>query len=133
MGYRKCYGERLGCLVHLFKGGAPRVVALAAQANTPVFFLQSFFFWGYFLKRKSDIGVLISINSATDYRNHFPFIHFFFDEASAKKKFPKRNAVFCANAARAVAFAKIDAKQQWVCANNVRDKSKFEQLIQQIL
>jgi len=23
-----------------------------------------------------------------------PFIHFFFDEISAKKKFPKRNAVF---------------------------------------
>ena len=36
-------------LHRFFKSGRPRGVS----AKTPVFFLQSFFFWGYFLKRKS--------------------------------------------------------------------------------
>jgi len=37
---------------------------------------------------------LVSKDSATNYYDFLPFIHFFFDEISAKKKFPKRNAVF---------------------------------------
>ena len=42
-------------LHRFFKSGRLRGVS----AKTPVFFLQSFFFWGYFLKRKSVIDVLI--------------------------------------------------------------------------
>jgi hypothetical protein len=42
-------------LRRFFKSDRPRGVS----AKTPIFFLQSFFFWGYFLKRKSDKKVLI--------------------------------------------------------------------------
>jgi hypothetical protein len=58
-----CLREPGDCFVHLFKGGARR-----AGEKTPFFFLQSFFFWGYLLKRKSDKGILVSIDSATNYR-----------------------------------------------------------------
>jgi hypothetical protein len=83
------------CFVHFFKSGARR-----AGEKTPFFFLQSFFFWGYLLKRKSDKGILVSIDSATNYSKHLSFIHFFFGTIGAKKKFPKRNAE-CAHAAQA--------------------------------
>ena len=58
------------------------------------------FFWGFFLKRKSVKGILVSIDSATNDRNYFSFNHFFFAIRGTKKKFPKRNAE-CAHAARA--------------------------------
>ena len=67
------------CFVHLFKGGARR-----AGEKTPFFFLQSFFFWGYLLKRKSVKGILVSINSVTNYSKHLSFIHFFFDGITIK-------------------------------------------------
>jgi hypothetical protein len=93
---RALCSHKLGdCFVHLFKGGARR-----AGEKTPFFFLQSFFFWGYLLKRKSVKGILVSIDSATNYSKHLSFIHFFFGTIGAKKKFPKRNAE-CAHAAQA--------------------------------
>jgi hypothetical protein len=52
--------------------------------KTPFFFLQSFFFWGYLLKRKSVKGILISIDSATNYR-YQDFLAAFFDGIGAKK------------------------------------------------
>ena len=55
-----------------------KVTARRAGEILPFFFLQSFFFWGYFFKRKSVKGVLLSIDSATNYSNCLSFIHFFF-------------------------------------------------------
>ena len=67
-------------------------VARRVGEKTPFFFLQSFFFWGYFFKRKSVKGILLSIDSASNYSNYLSFIHFFFAKRGTKKKFPKRNA-----------------------------------------
>ena len=77
---------------------------------------------------------LVSKVSATIYADFLSKVHFFFDEASAKKKFPKRNAVSFACAAgaaarRATAFEKAVQNNRVVGANNVRDKSKFENKI----
>ena len=44
------------CFVHLFKGGAPRAVALAAQANPPFLFCKAFFFVAIPPKKKADKG-----------------------------------------------------------------------------
>ena len=65
--------------------------------------------------------------SVFKYQNH---IAAFLCRNRPKEKLTKEKAEFaCAASATTrgeVAFAKSDAKQQWVCANNVRDKSKFE-------
>ena len=108
------------------KARALRVAAPRRVGEYGIFFLQSFFFWASFLKRKSVIGGLVSIDSTTNYNNCLSFAHFFFGQVSAKKKFPKRNAVFCANAARATAFEKAVQNNRVVCANKVPYKSKFE-------
>jgi hypothetical protein len=47
-------------------------------------------------------------------------------EKEAQRKAIKRKGRFCAQAARASAFEKAEQNNRWVCANNVRDKSKFE-------
>ena len=75
--------------------------------------------------------VLVPKVSATIYSYFLSKVHFFFDEARAKKKFPKRNAVSSACAAGATtrgatAFEKAVQNNRLVGANNVRDKSKFE-------
>ena len=62
--------------------------------ESAISFLQSFFLCGYTAKEKSVKEVLVSKNSSTDYSDCLVFIHFFFDEISAKKKFPKRNAEY---------------------------------------
>ena len=56
-----------------------KVTARRAGEILPFFFLQSFFFWGYFFKRKSVQGILLSIDSASNYSNYLSFIHFFFE------------------------------------------------------
>ena len=73
---------------------------------------------------------LVSKVSATIYADCLSKVHFFFDEASAKKKFPKRNAVSSACAAGATtrgatAFEKAVQNNRLVGANNVPYKSKF--------
>jgi hypothetical protein len=76
------------CFAPLFQKRKPS----GLSEKTPFFFLQSFFFWGYLLKRKSDKEISVSIKSATNYSNGLYFIHFFFAKIGTKKKFPKRNA-----------------------------------------
>ena len=51
---------------------------------------------------------------------------FFGIRATKKKALQKRNGVFCAHAARAPTFEKVGQNNRLVCANIVRDKSKFE-------
>ena len=68
--------------------------------------------------------VLVSKVSATIYYNFLSKVHFFFDKASAKKKFPKRNAVSFACAAGATprgatAFKKAVQNDSLVCANKI--------------
>ena len=70
---------------------------------------------------------MVSIDSATNYNNCLSFIAFFFASIATKKKaLQKRNGVFCAHAARAPTFEKVGQNNRLVCANTVRDKSKFE-------
>ena len=78
-----CSREPGDCFVHLLKGGARR-----AGEKTPFFFLQSFFFWGYLLKRKSVKGILVSINSATNYR-YQDFLAAFLCRKRRKEKLTK--------------------------------------------
>ena len=89
------------CFVHLFKGGALRVAEpRGLSAKTALFLFAKLFLFGAILsKRKSDMGILVSIVSASEYSDIFPFTHFFFGTRAAKKKFPKRNGG-CACAAR---------------------------------
>ena len=129
-----------GCFVHFFKSGALRVAAPAAQANAPFFFLQSFFFWGYLLKRKSVKGILVSIDSGTNYSDCLSFIHFFFGEIrhlfscltcvshllrKIEKKVPKKKcrAKGCAPLNRATVrgaplLKKWTKRFNWCCANS---------------
>ena len=71
------------CFVHFFKSGARR-----AGEKTPFFFLQSFFFWGYLLKRKSVKGILVSIDSAINYR-YQDFLAAFLCRKRRKEKLTK--------------------------------------------
>jgi hypothetical protein len=48
------------CFAPLFQKRKPS----GLSEKTPFFFLQSFFFWGYLLKRKSDKGILVSKDSS---------------------------------------------------------------------
>ena len=107
-----------------------KVTARAARAQkTPFFFLQSFFFWGYFFKRKSVKGISVSVDSATNYSNFLPFTHFFFAKIGTKKKFPKRNAeqglraLDRAHYAWGATFKKVDETTGGCGANIVRVKT----------
>ena len=113
------------------------------RRKTPFFFLQSFFSrgspkrvkpsfggsrGGYLLKRKSDKGILVSIDSATNYSKHLSFIHFFFGTIGAKKKFPKRNAESPARRAPLLVeshlLKKVDENNRWVLCEHTY-KSQF--------
>ena len=72
---------------------------------------------------------LVSIDSATNCSNCLSFIAFFFGiRATKKKALQKRNGVF-SPARRAPTFEKVGQNNRLVCANIVRDKSKFANII----
>ena len=68
----------------LFCSAFSKAEAQRLERKNGIFFLQSFFFWAFFLKRKSVKGILVSIDSATNYR-YQDFLAAFFDGIGAKK------------------------------------------------
>ena len=102
----------------LFCTAFSKAVARAAWAHSPFSFWE-LFLWGYFLKRKSVKRPLIPIAVSR-----------FSLTQKAQRKANKRNAEYRATRpVTSVAFWKKLRKNFFnllVCANNVRDKSKFE-------
>ena len=80
---------------------------------------RSFFFWGYLLKRKSVKGILVSIDSATNYRCQ-DFLAAFLSQNRRKEKLTKetpnrlRGERCCAQGAT---FKKVDKTIDGCCAN----------------